>query len=180
MDDETYQWADWGDPAYIGWFFQGDFITKGIHLFDAGTAFWTQVDAMVTDMTLQCSGAVSPKDVQFDIPEGICVGGNPFPANVDLSTVFPISATKEGAELDGSVSMLKINGNGASVDDEMYQWANWGEAAYTGWFFQGDFIAAGSEEHALVPGQSFWISVSQNMGFNDLKLYFPAPYTLGE
>ena len=174
--DGVFTWANWGDPD-VGWQYEDDFIVKGEHLFQSGTAFWTQIpDTSITDMTLQCSGAVSPKDVTFDIPEGICVGGNPFPVNVDLTTVFPISETKEGEELDASVSLLKINAQGAS-EDNIYTWANWGDPD-VGWQYQDDFIAEG--DHFMTPGQSFWISVTQNRGFTDLKLYMPCPYTLNK
>ena len=168
ITDNVYTWANWGSPEYIGWNVNGTFIMPGDLELDPGTALWTDVNPLFTDLQFQCAGQVAEKMVTLPVVKGFSIGGNPFPVPYDMINAYPTSDTYEGEALEGCVSMMKINAGGGTITDTVYTWANWGSPEYTGWNVNGTFIV--ENDLVLGIGESLWLD---NGAFEDLYLNFP-------
>jgi len=211
-----WQWADWieaedeeADPQVpvrkTGWMndlgFLGGVDDDGNPIPDVplamGEAVWINSDS--ASWKVQCSGQVYDQAVPITLLEnGSKFCANPCPMNITLSKTFITGYTLENINdsFEGSISAMKLDGNGKTVEDEggtaiMWQWADWIEAEdeeadpqipvrKTGWMNDLGFLGGVDDDGNPIPdvplaiGEGVWV----NSDSTSWQFVFPSAFEI--
>ena len=216
VEDEQGQpiiwtWGDWyemGENSKLvrktGWMdANGDFLGKvnweGTLIPDVplvmGEGVWIQSDSATWQV--QCAGEVYSATVPIELlANGSKFCANPCPANIGLSKTIISNYTipeEEWQGFMGSVSAMKLDGNGKTVEDEQGQpiiwtWGAWYEMGEnsklvrkTGWMdANGNFLGKKNWEGLDIPdvplaiGEGVWVQSDST----DWQFVFPNVFDL--